>query len=104
MTERFAPITFNFKSSKDRIVGIKDNLTKKELKDMESIIVMMNNIWNQTLRFENHNQELRDECEYWKESYLDCLEEKQYYRNQNEQMAGYIKENSELDPEELQEL
>ena len=103
MTKRFMPVTFHFKSSKDRIAGIKDNLTKKELKDMESIIFMMNNIWNQTLRLEKHNQELNEQCEYWKESYQDCLEEKQHYKNLYKQLVDYFKENTELGLEKLQD-
>lgn len=49
-------------------VCLVDNLTKKEYEsNFEDMVSLMNDIWNQTQRFEKHNQRLEKENEQLKE-------------------------------------
>ena len=48
-------------------VCLVDNLTKKEYEsNFEDMVSLMNDIWNQTQRFEKHNQRLEKENEQLK--------------------------------------
>ena len=50
-------------------VCLVDNLTKKEYEsNFEDMVSLMNDIWNQTQRFEKHNQRLEKENEQLKQS------------------------------------
>ena len=49
-------------------VCLVDNLTKKEYEsNFEDMVSLMNDIWNQTQRFEKHNQRLEKENEQLKQ-------------------------------------
>lgn len=53
-------------------VCLVDNLTKKEYEsNFEDIVSLMNDIWNQTQRFEKHNQRLEKENEQLKQQLSD---------------------------------
>ena len=50
-------------------VCLVDNLTKKEYEsNFEDMVSLMNDIWNQTQRFEKHNQRLEKENEQLKQN------------------------------------
>ena len=57
-------------------VCLVDNLTKKEYEsNFEDMVSLMNDIWNQTQRFEKHNQRLEKENEQLKaQLYCDSIE------------------------------
>lgn len=55
-------------------VCLVDNLTKKEYEsNFEDMVSLMNDIWNQTQRFEKHNQRLEKENEKLKSTVKEVL-------------------------------
>ena len=63
MTEK----RFTIDNGSHEDVCLVDNLTKKEYEsNFEDMVSLMNDIWNQTQRFEKHNQRLEKENEQLK--------------------------------------
>ena len=81
-------------------VCLVDNLTKKEYEsNFEDMVSLMNDIWNQTQRFEKHNQRLEKENEElkqtvsdWSGSYDELFEDVKRLEKENEQIKQVIKE------------
>ena len=62
-------------------VCLVDNLTKKEYEsNFEDMVSLMNDIWNQTQRFEKHNQRLEKENEQLKSENQRVSEQKHIYK------------------------
>ena len=51
-----------------------DKLTKKTYYELSDIIDLCNNLWEQTQRFEKHNQRLMEENEYYKSIFFELVE------------------------------
>ena len=81
-------------------VCLVDNLTKKEYEsNFGDMVSLMNDIWNQTQRFEKHNQRLEKENEElkqtvsdWSGSYDELFEDIKRLEKENEQIKHLIKE------------
>lgn len=73
-------------------VCLVDNLTKKEYEsNFEDMVSLMNDIWNQTRRFEKHNQRLEKENEQLKNK-IDVLEDdNETYHKSLEKLNLYTK-------------
>ena len=82
-------------------VCLVDNLTKKEYEsNFEDMVSLMNDIWNQTQRFEKHNQRLEKENEQLKSKNRGLQSELQIFKedatHSNLQINKLADENEQL--------
>ena len=73
-------------------VCLVDNLTKKEYEsNFEDMVSLMNDIWNQTQRFEKHNQRLEKENEQLKADKQSLIEfiKKEFPKSHKHILEGF---------------
>lgn len=89
-------------------VCLVDNLTKKEYEsNFEDMVSLMNDIWNQTQRFEKHNQRLEKENEQLKVRLNDLNDENEWLKSEIQKLYNFVKidveHNIEVYPKSLME-
>ena len=84
-SERFTPYKNN-----DKVVGFKDNLTGKHHCSIIQARWLLNQLWEQTQRFEKHNTRLTEENIRYEEHIEDLTQENKKLQSINQDHRDYI--------------
>jgi len=84
-SERFTPYKNN-----DKVVGFKDNLTGKHHCSIIQARWLLNQLWEQTQRFEKHNTQLIEENIRYEEHIEDLTQENKKLQSINQDHRDYI--------------
>ena len=84
-SERFTPYKNN-----DKVVGFKDNLTGKHHCSIIQARWLLNDLWEQTQRFEKHNTRLTEENIRYEEHIEDLTQENKKLQSINQDHRDYI--------------
>ena len=84
-SERFTPYKNN-----DKVVGFKDNVTGKHHCSIIQARWLLNDLWDQTQRFEKHNTQLIEENIRYEEHIEDLTQENKKLQSINQDHRDYI--------------